>query len=191
VTPEDLERIKLEECGYISSPLLSMIDMMRTYGGAAGGQVSSYRPDIVHPGVAFQCFNNKISEFGDTNNLSVLTFIDMMGHRFAFGGDLETAGWKALLRDRNVQDALAGVSIFIASHHGRESGYCEDVFKYADKVQLVVISDCEKKYESQEMTAIYRNHAHGGMFGGHMRYVVTTREGSLSWQQNDVIWGAA
>ena len=51
-----------------------------------------------------------------------------------FAGDLERAGWEMLLLNAAFRRELALVRILIASHHGRENGYCEDVFSHCRHV---------------------------------------------------------
>lgn len=70
------------------------------------------------------------------------------------------------------------VDIFVASHHGRELGYCAEVFDYC-KPSLVVIPDGTVDYDAEKMASIYAEHASGrwlnGTDGREWRKVVTTR----------------
>jgi len=70
---------------------------------------------------------------------------------------------------------LKGVTVFVASHHGRESGYCEDVLNLCPNLQVVVISDKKKGYQSQETVDRYRRYARGFQYEGNQRHVLTTR----------------
>lgn len=48
---------------------------------------------------------------------------------------------------------LASVDIFIASHHGRENGYCEELFaQYDGRPDVFVFSDSPIQHATQEMT---------------------------------------
>ncbi len=67
--------------------------------------------------------------FDDENNLSLVVFLSCGEHRIIFPGDMEKAGWRRLLQDPEFVAMLSGVNIFVASHHGRENGYCEEVMK--------------------------------------------------------------
>jgi beta-lactamase superfamily II metal-dependent hydrolase len=107
-------------------------------------------------GVTCATFCNTFPDFSDTNNLSMATFIKYAGVKFLFPGDLEKAGWRALLQHADFRAELANTDILVASHHGRESGFCEDSFKYF-RPQVVVISDTGMKYETQEMVPDYRD----------------------------------
>ena len=133
------------------------------------------------PGVQVQTFWNCYPSFEDTNNLSLLTFLEMGGVSFVLPGDLEKPGWSALLQNLSVRKLLGRVDIFVASHHGRESGYCKEVFDYCCP-QSVIISDGPIQYDTQEMSNVYGQHASGGLFNGQTRKVVSTRnDGNIWW----------
>ena len=156
--------------------LLDMIDSFT-------GEVS---PQQLEPaGLQVWCFSNDYPMFTDTNNLSLLTFLDVGGVSFVLGGDLERAGWLALLQKPQVQGLLKRVHVFVASHHGRESGYCAEVFDYCTP-RLVVMSDGPIRHDTQLMASTYAQHALGELFsspsGQETRKVVTTRkDGNIFW----------
>ncbi|WP_436825343.1 hypothetical protein [Variovorax sp. DT-64] len=104
---------------------------------------------------------------------------------FLFPGDMECDGWEALL-DANpaLCKILPRVTVFIASHHGRESGICERIFdKLGCAPKLMVISDKGYMYDSQETVPYYRSKVDGGWpFRGERRHVLTTRrDGCLTF----------
>ena len=174
ISVDQLRKLKLES-GPISQAMTSMLDMM----GNHTRSVTIY-PDF--PGVRHKIFHNSYgNEFSDTNNISLVTFLKFDNQCLIIPGDLEVSGWKKLLQDSEFRKELGNVNYFIASHHGRESGYCAEVFDYC-KPQAVIFSDSEIKYATQEMANIYAKHASGIQFKGKERYVLTTRnDGSLLW----------
>jgi beta-lactamase superfamily II metal-dependent hydrolase len=197
VRAADLRALKKEQCGFVSEEMESMLQMMGEYQPRvervpSGALVDPYQPAVVHPGVKIASYYNDYSAFPtSTNNLSVVTFVEMMGLKFVFGGDMETAGWKALLGNPRFRLELYGVTVYIASHHGRESGYCEDVFDCATNVKAVVISDCEEKFDTQDMNSTYERHASGMYFGNQFLKVVSTRDdGSIWWWEEDAAQAA-
>lgn len=106
-------------------------------------------PDLGDPtyatewgGVQFATFKNQYSDFQNPNinNLSIVTFARYMGWTFIFPGDLQRDGWLKLLEKEVFRDWLSRTDIFVASHHGRESGFCPEVFEYC-KPKLTLISD--------------------------------------------------
>jgi beta-lactamase superfamily II metal-dependent hydrolase len=117
---------------------------------------------------------NEYPSFDDTNNLSLVTFVHGPEYSVIFPGDLECAGWRTLLTNADFRRELSRVGVFIASHHGRENGYCEEVFDYC-RPQVVIISDEPMQYDTQEHC--YTQHASGISWNGgrEIRRVLTTR----------------
>jgi len=124
-------------------------------------------------GMELQTFFHAPSLFQDTNNLSVVTFTQYGGFGMLFTGDMERAGWEALLRNTNFIDCLRRTTVFVASHHGREGGYCTELFNYC-RPQLTIISDKGIIHGTQEHD-LYSCHCSGIFFGDSRRCVLTTR----------------
>lgn len=148
---------------------------------------SSYNQTVTEPfndhmgGITRKTFFNKFPDFTDTNNLSCAVFIEFAGFRVLFPGDLEEDGWLALLQRQDFRQELAGVDVLIAAHHGRENGYCDDVFNYC-RPRTVVMSDKAIVHDTQGMTQTYRqrvidNWPNGVKVATTMkdRHVLTTR----------------
>ena len=120
----------------------------------------------------FAVFYNVYPDFEDTNNLSLVLFLHYPGLSIVFPGDLEKAGWRTLLRQPVFRQHLAKVNIFVASHHGRESGYANEVFQFCNPA-VVIISDESKQFDTQETN--YAQHAIGITWNqGETRRVLTT-----------------
>lgn len=121
--------------------------------------------DYVHPvsepfnlhmgGITINTFWNSYPNFTNTNDLSLVTFVKYANFKILFPGDLELAGWQALLTEENFRNELVGTDVLVASHHGRESGYCEEIFNYFTP-SVVVISDKPIAHETQRMVPDYR-----------------------------------
>jgi len=160
-----------ESQGYITAAMQATIELH-----------SNYIYDVVDPpdfpGLEFACFHNNYPDFVDTNNLSLVSFVHYDGMGIVFSGDIEKAGWRELLKNISFREHLSRVNIFIASHHGRESGYCAAVFNYCQP-DIIVISDKEIVYETQKQQ--YAQHASGLLWDGgpHRRYVLTTRSDGM------------
>jgi beta-lactamase superfamily II metal-dependent hydrolase len=169
VSADELQRIK-RSIGQIPAGMEALIDLKR--GGEAVRP--PFSPEPVFPNATLTTFHAPYSVFGeDTNNLSLVSFLDMGGVRVVIPADLERAGWLYHLQNPSFRTMLAGVHVFVASHHGRESGYCEEVFNFC-RPAIFIISDREKCYDTQENS--YANHATGLTWpDGQTRYVLTTR----------------
>lgn len=175
ITADQLQTLK-RQGGPLTTAMKSMIDMIRTYVGAVPAELPAF------PNVEFTTFRNShLTDFTDTNNISLVTFLQCGATKFIIPGDLETAGWEKLLSSNSFVDHLSGVNVFIASHHGRDNGYCADVFQHCTP-DVVVFSDSAIVHATQEMSATYANHANGIQLGGETRYVLSTRNDStLTW----------
>ena len=156
-----------------------LLDMVDSFTGG----VSTER--LEPAGLKVWMFHNDYPIFEDTNNLSLLTFLDVGDVSFVLGGDIERPGWIELLENSHIQGFLRRVNVFVASHHGRESGYCREVFDYCEP-SLIVMSDGPIQHDTQLMASNYAQHASGEMFntasGRELRKVVTTRkDGNIWW----------
>lgn len=106
-------------------------------------------------GITATMFWNSYPTFTDTNNLSLVIFIKYGSFKILFPGDLEKAGWRALLQRADFCAELAGTDVLVASHHGRENGNCQDIFNYFTP-SAVVISDKPIAHETQQTVPDYR-----------------------------------
>lgn len=135
-------------------------------------------------GVGWHVFWNRYgADFTDTNNLSLAAFIRFGPVTILFGGDLERAGWRQLLKSPLFRAKLATVNVYVASHHGRENGCCSEVFDIC-RPDLVIFSDGRKQSCTQETRDWYASRTTGitdltkptGLFGIRpVRKVMTTR----------------
>jgi beta-lactamase superfamily II metal-dependent hydrolase len=156
----------------------SLMQMIDSYTDAPSAQ----RPLPAFAGLSREQRHNDYPVFDDENNLSVLALMTCNGVGVLFTGDLEEAGWAELLRDPAVQSMLNRTNIFMASHHGRESGINDDVFDYCTP-EVVVISDCGYQYNTQETVPYYASKASGVNFRNQRRYCLTTRnDGSMTFE---------
>lgn len=168
ITGDQLHRLKKASCpGPLGTGTRAVLGMIGTYT-----MDTQNPPDLT--GVELEFFWNSYPLFEDTNNLSLVTFLHYRDLHLVFPGDLEKAGWRALLNDPSFCDHLRKVNVFIASHHGRENGYCPEVFNYCSP-EIIAISDEAIKYDTQDVD--YAKHARGvSWHDGSRRYVLTTRK---------------
>lgn len=117
-----------------------------------------------------------------TNDLSLVVIVQFGAFKIVFAGDLEVSGWRRLLSHPDFRFDLIGTNIFVASHHGRASGCCTELFDWL-LPEIVIISDDERQYESQDTDDWYRNRCLGAAGIANpleRRYVMTTRkDGSM------------
>ncbi len=146
-------------------------------------------PQPTFQGLERKAFCADYPKFEDENNLSMAVFLKCHGTGVLFTGDLERAGWLELLKETSFQQALRDTSVFVASHHGRENGCCDEVFDYC-KPYYVIISDKGYMHETQETVDYYRARAKGGPFRDGKRHVLTTRrDGCIGFSFSNDSWG--
>jgi beta-lactamase superfamily II metal-dependent hydrolase len=178
ITDRQLRELK-EESGGLGPGMESLLAMSGNYI-----QTVTSPPDFGL--LNYEVFYNNYPMFEDTNNLSLVLFLDYPGLSIVFPGDLEVAGWKALLQNISFRQRLSRVNVFAASHHGRESGYCEEVFDYCSP-EIIIISDEEIKFDTQEEVD-YGIHASGVHWTtGGIRRVLTTRSDGMIWFEADAL----
>jgi beta-lactamase superfamily II metal-dependent hydrolase len=106
-------------------------------------------------GITATTFWNNYPFFTDTNNLSLVVFIKYRGFSILFPGDLEKDGWRALLQRPDLREELSKIDILVASHHGRDNGFCPEAFDYCTP-EAIVISDKPIQHETQLTLPDYR-----------------------------------
>lgn len=76
------------------------------------------------------------------NNLSYLHIIEYGSFKMILPGDLHTAGWaKITEKYSGLKGKLQNSSILLASHHGSDNGWPEDIFEEKGKPELCIISE--------------------------------------------------
>jgi beta-lactamase superfamily II metal-dependent hydrolase len=162
---------KLKRNGGIGSGISALADLKSRYTASVNG------PGADFGNLSLECFWNRYpTDFDDENNLSLVVILKAHGLAICFPGDMEVAGWKNLLRNPAFIQAVGEVNVFVASHHGRENGCCEDLFSQTGlKPAIVVISDSGIEYATQETVSWYRNRVTGINLNGERRHVLTTR----------------
>jgi len=169
-TPQQLSAMKLES-GPLTAAMQAAITMHDRY-------IHPIAIPPPFPNIDFQTFCNPYPSFTDTNNLSLVSFVVYDGMSIVFPGDLEKAGWDELLKNSTFRAYLARTNIFVASHHGRTTGYCVNVFTFCHP-DIVLISDKEIVHDTQEQD--YSAYASGILWNGgpDKRFVLTTRRDGM------------
>ena len=131
-----------------------------------------------------------IGSVKDANDLSLVTFLTEDRFTVCFPGDLTARGWKLHLENKAFQYMLRETNLFVASHHGRPTGFYEPVCEYLYP-KLIVISDKEQEKGPKVIQRVpYRDHAYGvKLADGSFRKVLTTRgDGRIRINVKDRVW---
>ena len=112
------------------------------------------------------------------NNYSIVTIVEFAKEKIVIPGDIEATGWGVLLGRNTFRDAISDTTILVASHHGREAGFCKELFDCFNP-DVVIVSD--GRVLETDATTRYYNHAKGTNVerrsgGTDRRYVLTTRK---------------
>ncbi len=132
----------------------------------------------VSRGVSIEKYASKSCSFSNINNHSGVTVIDYRDVTVVIPGDNEQASWRELMKEQNFATVMNRVNVFMASHHGRESGYCAEIF--TKKPDLCVVSD--GRVQDTDARQRYSYHAKGWTVhkrnnrSSEKRYCVTTRQ---------------
>jgi beta-lactamase superfamily II metal-dependent hydrolase len=176
VSPAMLPRLKTEDG--MGSGIATLVRM-------ATGFIANKAPQPRFEGLERAGFCNEYPAFDDENNLSLVVELRCSGLCFLFAGDLGRAGWLALLRGNPAfRTAVARTDVLIASHQGRESGICPEIFEnHGCKPFFVVFSGKGGGPEIRETMDYYHRKSKGTYFGNDIRHVLTTHsDGAIQFQ---------
>ena len=102
---------------------------------------SPFNPDN-NGGVKVKTFSQSDTAISNLNNRSIVSVVEYHGFKVLLPGDAEPAAFRVLMDDPSFLEALAGINIMVVPHHGRESGYCAELFNHFTP-QVCVVSDGE------------------------------------------------
>lgn len=136
---------------------------------------TSPRNPLINGGVSIKSAMLNWSEAGTINNSSIVVAYAYAGALVIFPGDIEDSGWQKLLQQNpNLFSELIGASsttILLAPHHGRESGFSQNMIDYF-KPDLIVISD---GYGAGETDPRFRACSNGLEIKGEIKKFITTK----------------
>ena len=125
----------------------------------------------------------KLDKAKYVNNSSMVTIVSVKGtqfsEKFVFGGDMEQAGWEALLKQEAFKKAVSGTDFYITPHHGHTSGFSTALYEAMGKpyLNLLSVHSRDEHVDNRYSTSDY---ARGATIDGESRYMLSTRnDGSL------------
>ncbi len=137
-------------------------------------------------GVRMTHYQSRNVPRSNLNNHSIVSFFEFAGLTALVPGDNESPSWKQLLEDNTFRAELARVDVLLAPHHGREAGYCSELFDAGLQPRLTVISDDQQG--STSVTERYAGRTRGWTVydlngNWEKRLCVTTRRDGNIWVQ--------
>lgn len=181
ISPADLRKIKMESARDtgLGEDIERYLSIHQSYNTTASEPFNAHMG-----GISYKSFWNSYPEFNKTNDLSMAVFFQYGSFKILFPGDLEVAGWRKLLENKSFREELDSTTVLVAAHHGRDNGFCEDVFEQRLlgrkwEPRCVVMSDKNIEHKTQEGMA-QRYAAKTGdegviTHGKNKRRVLTTR----------------
>jgi len=105
------------------------------------GRYYSVSPSInkVSGGVSITTFASHNCGVSNINNHSGVVVFEYHGVTVVIPGDNEPPSWRELMQQPKFAKSMKKANVFMASHHGRESGYLADIFE--EKPNLCIVSD--------------------------------------------------
>lgn len=116
----------------------------------------------VSGGVRITHYASKNCGRSNINNHSGVVVFEYRGLNVVIPGDNESPSWQELLEKPAFLDAAKAPDFFLASHHGRLSGYYADLFDGTDgigKPRLCAVSD--GRVQDTDAVDRYSHHAQG------------------------------
>ena len=91
-------------------------------------------------GAKIEIFRPANCDRSNINNHSLVTVVEHAGIKVLIPGDNEACSWEELLSLYSFRQAIKDTRILVAAHHGRESGFYANLFKYISP-WLTIVSD--------------------------------------------------
>jgi len=79
-----------------------------------------------------------------------------------FTGDLETAGWDALItkNPNNFVEKIKGIDVFVVPHHGHKSAFSQNLFNIMGKPHINIISKESEEKETSDVGSVDSRYSH-------------------------------
>ncbi|MCE5197580.1 MAG: hypothetical protein ABFD54_04075 [Armatimonadota bacterium] len=168
-------------------------DNIRAYHEWESNFVNPAIPDFGAEVRTFSLSRQKAEQLGgdlqhQMNNRSIVTVISYKSTegyawKVVIAGDNETDGWQALLEKPEFKSAIKETDFFVTSRHGKESGFCAELFKAMGKPMANITST---RVGDQRVDPRYKKSAQGVKFpDGSRTHFETRDDGNITIQMND------
>jgi beta-lactamase superfamily II metal-dependent hydrolase len=171
----DWEAILQPQSGVPSPNVQNYYDWQQTYNAS----VEAY-PDL---GMEMKSFALTLAQAASIdnstqhllNNSSYVIVLTYRNWKLIVSGDNEVSGWQKLLENDAFCNSVRGVSFFVTSHHGHESGFSTELFDVMGRPWINITSE---KSGDEGVSPLYSSeqYAKGITYGERKRYHLTTRQ---------------
>ncbi len=128
-------------------------------------------------GVEIEKFTPSSCATSNLNNHSIVTVISHSNLKILIPGDNEPGSWNELHEKKDFVSAIKNTDILVAPHHGRKSGFSEELFKHISP-RLTIVSDgrfCDSSATDRYSTNSSGWKVHKRSGGSEDRNCITTR----------------
>ena len=159
------------------------LSLDRNYSTPVIDAESVYNPQN-NGGVRILTFGQQETAVSNLNNRSIVSVLEYLGMKVLIPGDAEPAAFRQLLQDSNFVRALNDIDVMIVPHHGRESGYCSEIFDYFSP-RVCIVSDGEAQETdaaslySQKATGVKVVNKSTGMLEKDRKCLTTRNDGAM------------
>lgn len=115
------------------------LEINKKYNTPVNPIVDPFKPNN-NGGVIIQRFIPNSCSTSNINNHSMVTILSYAQSKIIIPGDNESTSWDELLQNEDFLNAIKDTDIFVAPHHGRDSGFSAKLFEHISPV-LTMISD--------------------------------------------------
>jgi competence protein ComEC len=159
----------------------SYLDINRAYNNPVG--VSNHLDSPENwGGASINSFLPTTCATSNLNNHSIVTVLSYAGMKILIPGDNEPPSWNELLSRPDFISAIRNTDILVAPHHGRDSGYSAELFRFITP-KLVIVSDGQVC----DTTAVNRYSQQATGWLVHRRSGVTAQRKCLATRNDGVI----
>lgn len=128
-------------------------------------------------GVSIKRHSTRDCGMSNINNHSIVTVFEYLGVSVVIPGDNEPPSWRKLMENSDFASTMANQPVFMASHHGRLSGFLSDIF--VSNPRLCIVSDgraidTDGRHKYTEQAGGWTVHNRSGRGSG-KRLCLTTR----------------
>lgn len=115
------------------------LSLSARYAEGVSAEANPFLPQN-NGGVKIETFTPTFCPRTNLNNHSLVTVVQYENTKLLIPGDNETCSWRELLGRHDFRAAIQGTNLLVAPHHGRESGYYDELFEHISPY-ITIVSD--------------------------------------------------
>jgi len=162
----------------------TLYSMHKQYNQSVDWNENPQNPEV-NGGVTVQTYHAPYTDNISVNNASIIVFYKYKNRLFVVTGDIEKSGWDEVYNNHKVEiDKLIRDSdsvVLVAPHHGRESGYIQEMVDILLPT-LILVSD---KYGKEPTDPRFYNAGYGDFVDGEWKSFASTKTSGMIYIEID------